>query len=100
MIMDVIASIQWAAKVIESLPSELPWRGSVLSQLRYCEMVANGSESPERLETLNMGWIVSRELDGYESNTLQSTVSAIQYELQQSHLSYAAKVRLGIHKRF
>lgn len=99
MLMDIVASIQWAAKEIESLPPALPWRESVLAQLSYCEAVAKGAESPERLEKLNMGWIVSRELDGYEPGTLQSTVSSIQYELQQSHLSYAAKVRLGIHKR-
>lgn len=97
--MDIPASIQWVTKEIESLPVALPWRETVLTQLHYCAAVAKGTESPERLEQLNMGWIVSRELDGFEPNTIQSTVSAIQYELQQSHLSYAAKVRLGIHRR-
>jgi len=99
MLMDIVASIRWVTKEIESLPPELPWRESVLAQLSYCEAVAKGAESPEHLEKLNMGWIVCRELDGDERGKMQSTVSSIQYELQQSHLSYAAKVRLGIHKR-
>jgi hypothetical protein len=97
--MDIHSSIQWAEMEMEKLPPELSWRNSVLEQLRYCAAVAQGKENPERLEQLTMGRIVSRELDGYEPKTLQSTVSSIQYELQQSHLSYATKVRLGIHKR-
>jgi hypothetical protein len=97
--MDIRSSIQWAKAEIEKLPTELPWRGSVLTQILYCEAVEDGTESPDRLEQLTMGWIVMREMDGYEPDTLQKTVSAIQYELQQKRLPYAAKVRLGIHRR-
>lgn len=97
--MDISSSIQWAAQEIEKLPAGLPWRESVLTQLRYCSAVVAGKEPPERLEQLTMGWIVMRELDGWEPDTLQKTISQISYDLQQLHLPYAAKVRLGIHRR-
>lgn len=83
------------AKVAE-LPSGLPWRDSVLEQLSYCEAVVYGAQSPERLEQLTMGTIAVRELEG---QAWAEALSLVQYRLQKSHLSYAAQVRLGIHRR-
>lgn len=97
--MDVRSSIQWAKAEIEKLPAVLHWRDSVLKQLSYCAAVHEGAQSPERLEQLTMGLILVREMGGCEPDTLQKTVSSIQYELQQQHLSYAAKARLGIQRR-
>lgn len=97
--MDISEKIAWARKEIELLPKELPWRNSVLSQLNFCQSVVSQSEPPDRLEQLTMGYIVFRELDGWEPDDLPKAISCIQYELQQKHLSYEAKVRLDIHRR-
>jgi hypothetical protein len=95
--MDLGSRIDWARQRIQDLPEALPWRESVLNQLSYCKSVASGSESSERLESLTMGVISVREMD--DSDEVASAIRAIQYELQQQYLTYAAKVRLGIQKR-
>lgn len=97
--MEISEKIAWAQKEIESLPKELPGRESVLNQLRFCQAVMAQTEPPDRLEQLTMGYIVFRELDGWEPDDLPKAISSIQYELQQKYLSYAAKVRLNIHRR-
>ena len=97
--MDTAQQIEWAAKQVEALPHELSWRTSVLRQLQYCQAVLSGTEPPERLEELTMGFIAVRELEGWQPEELPRTISAVQYELQQRYLPYAAKVRLGIHRR-
>ena len=97
--MEILAKISKAEEAIRQLPSGLGWTESVLAQLAYCTAVECGTQPPERLEQLTMGRIVCRELDGYGLEELEETVSSIQYELQQKHLPYAAKVRLGIHRR-
>jgi hypothetical protein len=95
--MDLQTNISWALSELERTP--YPWRGAVQVQLRYCADVLRGAAPSDRLEQLNMGYVVLRELDGEEPNTLGKVVSEIQYDMQQQFLSYAAKVRLGIHKR-
>jgi hypothetical protein len=97
--MDTVGQIEWAKREIAALPGSLQWRESVLRQLEFCNNVLAGAVPPERLEDLNMGYIAVRELDGVEPLELSRAIAAIQYELQQQFLSFAAKVRLGIHHR-
>lgn len=97
--MDISSKIDWALKEIERLPQELSWRDSVLNQLNYCQRVLSKTEAPDCLEKLTMGYIALRELDGWEPDDIPKAISLIQYELQQTYLSYAAKVRLNIHRR-
>ena len=97
--MEILAKISKAEEAIRQLPRGLGWTESVLAQLAYCAAVECGTQLPERLEQLTMGRLVCRELDGYGLEELEASVSSIQYELQQMHLPYAAKVRLGIHRR-
>lgn len=97
--MEILPAIARAEEEIRRLPQALSWSSSVLAQLTYCAAVERGTESPDRLEQLTMGRIVCRELDGYGLEELEDLVSSIQYELQQKYLPYAAKVRLGIHRR-
>lgn len=95
--MDLTSQIAQARQYIQDLPEGVPWRGSVLQQLAYCEAVSEGTASPEKLENLNMGLISVREMD--DADEVASLIRSIQSELQEKYLSYAAKVRLGIHKR-
>jgi hypothetical protein len=74
------------------------WHESVKNQLVYCAEVVRDHEKPGRLEKLNMGYIVLRELDGCEPNALMDALPEIQLAMQLRYLDYAAKVRLGIHK--
>ena len=97
--MEILPAIEKAEEEIRHLPQGLGWPSSVLAQLSYCAAVERGTESPDRLEQLTMGRIVCRELDGYGLAALEELVYSIQFELQQKHLPYAAKVRLGIHRR-
>lgn len=97
--MELLPAIAKAEDEIKRLPQGLGWVPSVLAQLSYCAAVERSAESLDRLEQLTMGRIVCRELDGYNLPELEELVSSIQYELQQKHLPYAAKVRLGIHHR-
>lgn len=97
--MEILPAITKAEEAIKRLPPGLGWLPSVLAQLNYCAAVERGAEPPDRLEQLTMGRIVCRELDGYGLQELEELVSSIQYELQQAYLPYAAKVRLGIHRR-
>jgi len=69
----------------------------VQKQLKYCLEVVSEKASPDRLEELNMGLIAVREID--EREALYSLLTEIQYEMQHKYLSYAAKVRLNIHRR-
>jgi hypothetical protein len=75
-----------------------PWHDSVKNQLVYCADVVRGHDKPGRLEKLNMGYVVLRELDGCEPNALMDSLPGIQLAMQLRYLDYAAKVRLGIHK--
>ena len=97
--MEILSAIAKAEKEIKRLPGKLGWVPSVLEQLTYCVSVERGTESPARLEQLTMGRIVCRHLDGYGLPELEELVSSVEYELQQKYLPYAAKVRLGIHRR-
>ena len=97
--MEILPAIAKAEEEIKRLHHALGWPPSVLAQLSYCAAVERGAEAPNRLEQLTMGRIVCRELDVYGLEELEELVSSIQYELQQKHLSYAEKVRLGIHRR-
>ena len=81
----------------ELVKFRLPWQEMVQKQLEYCLQVVSGQKSPERLEELNIGLIAVREID--ERENLYSLLTGIQYEMQGKYLSYAAKVRLNIHKR-
>ncbi len=87
---------------IESALSELSrfnigWKDNVKEQLDYCISVLDEQSSVENLEKLNIGLIAIREIDPREP--LHKLLKLIQYEMQKQHLSYAAKVRLGIHAR-
>jgi hypothetical protein len=75
----------------------LPWKDMVQKQLEYCLEVVSGKSSPEQLEKLNIGLIAVRELE--KSYALFDLLTEIQYEMQHKYLTYAAKVRLNIHKR-
>lgn len=96
--MDFLAAIAKAEAEIKRLPQGLGWVPSVLAQLSYCAAIERGEQSPDRLEQLTMSRIVCRELDGFDLPELEELVSSIQYGLQQKHLTYSAKVRLGIHR--
>ncbi len=101
--MDLIEAISRARAGLQALPAALPWQPSLLRQLDYCAAVLRGEAGPAQLEQLTMAQIAVRELeeaaqpDG--TPTLGELLGLIQYELQQAHLPYAAKVRLGIHRR-
>ena len=88
-------SIQKALSELERF--KLPWQEMVQKQLEYCLEVISEKASLDRLENLNMGLIAVREIDGREA--LHSLLMEIQYEMQHKYLSYAAKVRLNIHRR-
>lgn len=94
--MKVASEIAELKAKVSALPSELPWRESVLEQLSYCAEVVSGAQTPDRLEKLTMGSIVLREFEG---EAWAEALSSMQLQLQQVHLPYAAKVRLGIHRR-
>jgi hypothetical protein len=96
--MDTLAAIEKCKSEIAQLPVALGWRDSVLAQLDFCSDVVLGKAAPDRLEHLTMGLISVREMDGW-SGDFPGLLSQIQYDLQQQHLPYAAKVRLGIHRR-
>ena len=83
--------------LLELARFKLPWQEMIQKQLEYCLEVISEKASPERLEKLNMGLIAAREID--EREPLHSLLMEIQYEMQHKYLSYAAKVRLNIHRR-
>lgn len=97
--MDIATRIEWARKEIESIHPGIAWRERVLNELDFCQAVLSGLAAPGRLEHLTMGLIAVRGLDEWGLDDLSNAISSIQHEMQQKYLSYAAKVRLGIHRR-
>jgi hypothetical protein len=95
---DRLVAIEKCKSQIAQLPEALEWRDSVLAQLEFCSAVVLGQAAPDQLEHLTMGLISVREMDGWPGDA-PSLLRQIQYDLQQEHLPYAAKVRLGIHRR-
>jgi hypothetical protein len=95
---DRLIAIEKCKSEIAQLPEALGWRDSVLAQLDFCSDVVSGKAAPDRLEHLTMGLISVREMDGWAGD-VPGLLRQIQYDLQQEHLPYAAKVRLGIHRR-
>ena len=96
--MDTYFAIEKCKSEVARLPEALGWKDSVLAQLDYCAKVIAGGASPDELEHLTMGLISVREMDTWPEE-FPSLIRQIQYDMQQKHLSYAAKVRLGIHRR-
>ena len=98
--MDTPSAIEWCKSKIDALPDALSWKQSVLTQLDYCAAVTSGLDDPAQLERLNIGLIAAREMDGWPNDDeLPRRLMEVQYDLQDKYLSYAAKVRLGIHRR-
>jgi len=95
---DTSLAIEQCKTWVAQLPEALGWKLSVLAQLDYCAAVAAGRDDPEGLERLTMGLISVREMDGWPEE-FPALIRQIHYDMQQEYLPYAAKVRLGIHRR-
>jgi hypothetical protein len=95
--MNIKEKIIHALSLAERYPAELT--GQIIVQLKYCLDVINEQEESNKIEKLNMGFLVLKYNEVSFSNEFCSLVSDIDFEIKQTYLSYAAKVRLGIHKK-